>query len=734
MGKISEALRGLTFARQQNVPPPGGTADPWSSVRLSLPRERSYLNDVGDGSGSSLVVPAIDFIANGFIEARVRVSERKGDDFQVIHDHGMTEQLARPNPHYSGALLWMATLASFVGDGNGFWIITDFSAAGRPAAWYWAPPWSLEPKGSPDGRQFLTHYRYEPGGGAKGFDLDPMQVVHFRWGMDPGNPRKGFSRLKSVLREIYSDEESARFTAALLRNMGVPGLVISPKDGEGQTFEEAQALKADIIQKTTGDRRGEALVPTQAMQVDTYGFSPEQLDLSALRSIPESRVAAALGIPAGVLGFLSGMKQTTVGATMAELRELAYEQGIIPKMRLFTEELHTQLLPHYTDTPERFKVEFDTSDVRVLQEDENKLVERIDRRVQGGWMTVAAAKTAVGELPEPGDDVYLRKINVTEVGPDAPEIPSPVNVTPMAASRSYALDRKATSGQLAYLRQVDKSGQALTPRFAGELQRAFDDLGQRAVAAWEAAPQRFIADPVDEPTVAAILSALQVEDWRVTTLEPLWRRHYLRTAELTYEALRVNLGIDIGMDLPDPVARQVVAAGGRNLGLVDLTSQTRQALFEVLAEARAEGLGPVESARRLRRYVGAGRFVGMEREKAGSGVRYRSELIARTETLNAQRVSVAEAGAAAGFEHYLAFDNRTGFGDDECVAMDGAVLTYAEMLSAIADEHPNGTRSFAPIPASQVTARRGKVTEIQHVEYDEATGRMVKAWKEEVGG
>jgi hypothetical protein len=34
--------------------------------------------------------------------------------------------------------------------------------------------------------------------------------VHFRFGLDPDDPRKGYSPLKSVLREVFTDDEAAR--------------------------------------------------------------------------------------------------------------------------------------------------------------------------------------------------------------------------------------------------------------------------------------------------------------------------------------------------------------------------------------------------------------------------------------------------------------------------------------------------------------------------------------------
>jgi hypothetical protein len=58
---------------------------------------------------------------------------------------------------------------------------------------------------------------------------------------------------------------------------------------------------------------------TTAMQL---GFAPRDLDLSALRNVAEERVCAALGVPAAVVGFGTGLEQTKLGATMRELRQL----------------------------------------------------------------------------------------------------------------------------------------------------------------------------------------------------------------------------------------------------------------------------------------------------------------------------------------------------------------------------------------------------------------------------
>ena len=55
--------------------------------------------------------------------------------------------------------------------------------------------------------------------------------MHFRFGLDPENDRKGRSPLAGVLREVFTDDEAANYTASLLRNMGVPGIIVSRRGG-----------------------------------------------------------------------------------------------------------------------------------------------------------------------------------------------------------------------------------------------------------------------------------------------------------------------------------------------------------------------------------------------------------------------------------------------------------------------------------------------------------------------
>jgi HK97 family phage portal protein len=316
----------------------------------------------------------------------------------------------------------MATLVDYMVDGNGYWIkLRDRSGIVREL--WWAPSWTCKPVSEAGSNALITHYNYTPS--ATTVELPVTDVVHFRFGLDPDNPRLGMSPLKSVLREVFTDDEAANFTASLLRNMGVPGLVVSPEQAEARpSSDDVAATKAYFKGAFTGDRRGEPLVMSGPTRVAQFGFSPEQLLLRELRRIPEERVTAVMGVPAIVAGLGAGLERSTF-SNMAEAREAAYESGLIPTQRILSEEVRFQLLSDFEPDPFAWRFGFDLSKVRVLQEDLTRQAERFNIGVNGGWVKVSEARAAVGLAVEDGDDVYLRPLNVREAGPDAEPEPEP---------------------------------------------------------------------------------------------------------------------------------------------------------------------------------------------------------------------------------------------------------------------------------------------------------------------
>tara|TARA_B100000900_G_C20544066_1_gene701756 strand:- start:294 stop:1538 length:1245 start_codon:yes stop_codon:yes gene_type:complete len=282
----------------------------------------------------------------------------------------------------------------------------------------------------------ITHYEYQLDNGTA--EILNTDMVHFRLGLDPNNHKKGFSPLKTVLREIYGDESAGQMATALLANSGVPSMLITPKDDYGLTETEADQISRTYQQKVGGKNKGKPLILSGSMNVEKLSFSPKDLDIGALRRIPEERVSAVLGVPAILAGLGAGLERATYNNT-SELREFFTEQKLIPLWRMVAEELTQQvLLPDYMSN-QSVSAEYDFSSVRALQGDEKDLFDKLNVGVQGGWITVAEARKQVGLPTNDTQDVYLLSNSViptpadmsmpepTEVEePEAPETPEVV--------------------------------------------------------------------------------------------------------------------------------------------------------------------------------------------------------------------------------------------------------------------------------------------------------------------
>lgn len=372
-----------------------------------------YLREVGDGTGSSTVAAVLNWIARTFPEAPPTLwQELEHGQEEQVRGHPIVKLLRKPNDYYTGIILWMATVVDWVADGNAYWIkIRD--AGGQVVELWWAPSWMMEPDG--DEKNLITSYVYTVDGTPKRLPVE--DVVHFRFGLDSNDPKKGASQLKSVLREVFTDDEAANFTATLLRNMGVPGLVVSPEKGTTINEGDGEEMKKYVKEKFGGDNRGEAMVMTGPTQIAQFGFSPEQLLLRELRRIPEERVSAVTGIPAIVVGFGAGLERSTF-TNMGEARAAAYEAGLIPMQRIMSEDVTFQLLTDFEDDVFNFRFGFDLSKVRVLQEDLYRLAQRHDLAIRGGWEKVAEGRRALGMGTSADHEIFLRPANYVEVPDD----------------------------------------------------------------------------------------------------------------------------------------------------------------------------------------------------------------------------------------------------------------------------------------------------------------------------
>jgi len=381
------------------------------------------LDDVGDGSNNSAVVACLNVLATSFAEPKVKVCYESNDgDQEVVKQHPVTQLLERPNPFTSGNLLAHYIVTALSAHGDAF-LYKNRNSDGNVVELVPLMPDMVEPVGNEN--QLITEFKYRPYGGlgANSIVLNVKDVVHIRQGIDPNNHRRGFAPLKSVLREILGDEAAGQYAAALLHNMAVPGVILSPKDDQmgGPSKEEAEAISAMYKQKFGGKNRGAPMILSGAMNVEVVSFSPDQMNLSELRKIPEERVSAVLGVPAILAGLGAGLDAATYNNTR-ELREFFTEQKLVPLWKTVANELTHQLLRVDFDADENYVV-YNLEDVRALSTDKDDIYKRMNTAVSGGWVTIGEARKQAGLKTDETHDIYLRPMNMVErpVDGSAPE-------------------------------------------------------------------------------------------------------------------------------------------------------------------------------------------------------------------------------------------------------------------------------------------------------------------------
>ena len=379
------------------------------------------LKEIGDGTGNSAVIACLNVLSTSFAEPRLKVYREIADNYyEAVDNHPVSQLFTRPNPYTSGSLLAHYIVLALNAEGDAY-LLKSRNRQGRVVELVPLIPQFVKPRGNE--KELITHYEYyqkSPDSvNANEFVVLPKtEVVHIRQGVNPNNHRKGFAPLKGVLREILGDEAAGQYAAALLHNMAVPGVVLSPKDDSmgGPSQEEAESIAQIYKQKFGGSNRGAPMILTGAMDVKVVSWSPEQMNLNQLRRLPEERVSAVLGVPAILAGLGAGLEAATYNNTR-ELREFFTEQKLIPLWQTVSNEITAQLLQSDFTADNKITCRYDLNEVRALDVDKGEVFKRMQTGVTGGWITVAEARKAVGLEYGPEHEVFLRPLNLEPTMP-----------------------------------------------------------------------------------------------------------------------------------------------------------------------------------------------------------------------------------------------------------------------------------------------------------------------------
>jgi len=392
---------------------------PTSQVVFPFNSDAGFFSGVNQMSpeGNSAALACLNVLGTAFSEPPLKVYLKTQEGEEYVANHPTQLLLDNPNPNMTSSLINNYIVTSIAVSGDAF-LLKLRNDAGAVVQLVPLLPEMVEVKGNNE--QLITKYQYKQKGNT--LEIMPEDMIHLRERVDPRNHRRGLSPLRSVMVEVLGDAAASQMGAALVKNTGVPSVVISPKNDLSMTSDEAENIAEVFGRRFGGENRGRPLVISGGeVDIKTLSFSPKDLEIGKLRYINEERISAVLGVPAILAGLGSGLERATY-SNAKELREFFTEQKLIPMWNHFANEFTKQLLLQDFEDNTDYCFKYDISDVRALSQDEDATMQRIVTGFNAGFVTVNEARQA-NQLPAlDNGDYFVRGMTIAEVPVDGSEV------------------------------------------------------------------------------------------------------------------------------------------------------------------------------------------------------------------------------------------------------------------------------------------------------------------------
>ena len=416
---IADNIRGFFSQQEAQSEKKSFNNFPTSQVVFPFNTDAGFFSGTNQMSpeGNSAALACLNVLGTAFSEPPLKVYLKTQEGEQYVDNHPAQVLLDNPNPNMTANLMNNYIVTSVAVYGDAF-LLKLRNESGQVLQLIPLLADMVEVKGNDE--KLITKYVYKQKGNT--LEIPPEDMIHLRERIDPRNHRRGLSPLRSVMVEILGDAAASQMAAALVKNTGVPSVVISPKNDLAMTSDEAENIAEVFGRRFGGENRGRPLVISGGeVDIQTLSFSPKDLEIGKLRYINEERISAVLGVPAILAGLGAGLERATY-SNAKELREFFTEQKLIPMWNHFANEFTKQLLLEDYESNPAYCFKYDLSNVRALSQDEDATMERIVQGYNAGFITVNEARQA-NQLPAlDNGDYFVRNMSVAEVPTDGSEV------------------------------------------------------------------------------------------------------------------------------------------------------------------------------------------------------------------------------------------------------------------------------------------------------------------------
>lgn len=589
-----------------------------------------YEEAIGEYSDNSAVAACLAFIISAFSACTLRVGVPQGGEFTPDESHPLLDLINKPHADYDGSWLWALLLSDYWQEGNGYWNIVRSGVTG--------PPVELQPllagltkpiKLNEDDTRLLDHFRYQPG--TASVDQPAELVIHFKYSIpDPEDMRLGLRPLRTVRREVYTDNKASEVAAALMRRPQPSGFLFPESSDIEVSQSDMDHIKRSATEASSGQNAGQVVALSAGVKWQALSFTPRELALDEVRVKPEERICAIFNIPPVVVGLGAGLKNSTYNNGETAHRA-AWQNCVAPLQDYFAAVLTAKLLPMFPNSKGKV-VYWDRSQVGVLQPDLNAQRKEAREDLKSGIITIEEARGEGGRPAQPTEGT-LQPPQTATVPQEATQTAKGLKRAPQASNGSIydAADRFRAALMNDEQEAIQQIASAYN-RVSRDIQKSIDEtiaaLEENPSYSHEFALARAVA--LSEQVEAAMAD---FTDRGAAIVEDGQRKAIDTTLGHTERLTRAALGTPppgvsaTFTSLPTEALEVIVGMAGNSSPLASLLAiagkEYATQLQEILISSVAQGIGPKEVARKMAGASGASRS--------------RMETIARTEMLRASR-------------------------------------------------------------------------------------------------
>jgi HK97 family phage portal protein len=383
-----------------------GMQDLFANLSRRLPNStKDWVGICGDLMLNSIVAISMDYFIRAFSEARpmvYRLIPGSESEYEKYPEHPILALLANPQPNLAPSRFWANVITDYKIYGNAYIRKLRSSTNGPVIGLQFLPSQQVQPVGN--NTEPIVAFNYVVDGNP--YAIRPDDIIHIAYGRDPEDYRLGRSPLMSALREVATDNVASSTAYGLMKNSGMPSLMVGP-DASDQTVDisddDLRTLKKRLQDSFTNENSGSIAVMSGPFKLEKISHSPSDMALDTVRHTPEERITSALGLNCLVLNLSAGLQNSTY-SNLQEATQSAWNNGVIPLLRVFAESITQNLLDEYIESINGDFFDWDLSEISALKEDDYQEAKKAELLFKAGIIDRAKAKRMVGYEYNPTDE------------------------------------------------------------------------------------------------------------------------------------------------------------------------------------------------------------------------------------------------------------------------------------------------------------------------------------------